>query len=176
MERPTMTAHTDALVEDYLRRLDAAASTLPADRRAELVSEIRDHLQEGLRDSGADDEVSVRNLLERLGAPEAIVAEAADSPAVNDLAVPSPETNGSAVISLVLGALWLLGIGSVLALVYGYRARREIKNSEPRQRGAGLATAGIVLGWVGIALLLVMIAGALGLVAESSSPIPVPTR
>ena len=82
MERSTMTAHTDALVEDYLRRLDAAASTLPADRRAELVSEIRDHLQEGRRTSGADDEVSVRNLLERLGAPEAIVAEAADSPAV----------------------------------------------------------------------------------------------
>ena len=171
-----MTAHTDALVEDYLRRLDAAASTLPADRRAELVSEIRDHLQEGLRNSGADDEVSVRNLLERLGAPEAIVAEAADSPAVNDLAVPSPETNGSAVISLVLGALWLLGIGSVLALVYGYRARREIKNSEPRQRGAGLATAGIVLGWVGMALLLVMIAGALTLVAESPAAMPVPTR
>ena len=80
------------------------------------------------------------------------------------------------MISLVLGALWLLGIGSVLALVYGYRARREIKNSEPHQRGAGLATAGIVLGWVGIALLLVMIAGALGLVADSPGPVPVPTR
>ena len=69
-----------------------------------------------------------------------------------------------------------MGIGSVLALVYGYRARREIKNSEPLQRGAGLATAGIVLGWVGMALLLVMIAGALTLVAESPAPMPVPTR
>ena len=174
MERSTMTAHTDALVEDYLRRLDAAASTLPADRRAELVSEIRDHLQEGLRISGADDEVSVRNLLERLGAPEEIVTEAAGPPPVNNLPVRPLETNSSAVVSLVLGALWLVGIGSVLALVFGYRARRELQSSEPRQGGAALATAGIVLGWVGIAVLLVVVVGASPLIAGSSGPVPVP--
>jgi hypothetical protein len=44
-----MTVHTDPLVDDYLRRLDAAASALPADRRDGLVSEIRDHLQEAHR-------------------------------------------------------------------------------------------------------------------------------
>jgi uncharacterized protein DUF4190/HAAS domain-containing protein len=170
----TMNAHTDALVEDYLRRLDAAAARLPSDRRTELVSEIREHLQEGLRQSATDDEVSVRNLLERLGPPEEIVTEAADSMPPS-LAAPSPGTNNAAVVSVVLGALWLMGIGSLLALVFGYRARRQIKSSEPRQAGAGLATAGIVLGWVGIALLLVIAAGALGLVA-SSPPMPVPTR
>jgi hypothetical protein len=169
-----MNAHTDALVEDYLRRLDAAAASLPLDRRAELVSEIREHLQEGLRQSATDDELSVRNLLERLGPPEEIVTEAVDSMPPS-LAVPSPETNNAAVVSIVLGALWLMGIGSVLALVFGYRARRQIKSSDPRQTGAGLATAGIVLGWVGIALLLVLAAGALGLVA-SSPPVPVPPR
>jgi uncharacterized membrane protein len=117
-----MNGHTDTLVEDYLRRLDVAASRLPTDRRTELVSEIRDHLHEGLRQSGTDDEVSVRNLLERLGAPEEIVAEAADSPPANELPVRPLQTNTSAVVSLVLGALWLLGIGSVLALVFGARA------------------------------------------------------
>src|SRR6266576_4664591 len=44
-----MTVTTDPLADEYLRRLDAAASALPAHRRQELVSEIRDHLQEGLR-------------------------------------------------------------------------------------------------------------------------------
>jgi hypothetical protein len=170
----TMSAHTDALVEDYLRRLDAAAARLPSDRRTELVSEIREHLQEGLRQSPTDDEVSVRNLLERLGPPEEIVTEAADSTPPG-LAAPAPVTNNAAVVSVVLGALWLLGIGSVLALVFGYRARRQIKSSEPRQTGAGLATAGIVLGWVGIALLLVIAAGALPLIA-GSPPMPVPSR
>jgi Domain of unknown function (DUF4190) len=169
----TMNAGTDALVEDYLRRLDAAASTLPPDRRAELVSEIREHLQEGLRHAGAADEVSVRNLLERLGPPEEIVAEAADPAPPASAPVSAPETNSSAVASVVLGALWLLGIGSVLALIFGYRGRREIKSSQPHQTGAGLATVGIVLGWVGIALLLVVAAGALGLVADSRPPVPV---
>jgi hypothetical protein len=169
-----MNAHADTLVEDYLRRLDAAASRLSTDRRTELVSEIRDHLQEGLRQSGTNDEVSVRNLLERLGPPEEIITEAADPPPVNDLPVRPLETNSSAVVSLVLGALWLLGIGSVLALVFGYRARRELESSEPRQGGAALATAGIVLGWVGIAVLLVVVVGASPLIAGSSGPVPVP--
>jgi hypothetical protein len=44
-----MNVTTDPLADDYLRRLDAAASALPAHRREELVSEIRDHLQEALR-------------------------------------------------------------------------------------------------------------------------------
>jgi Domain of unknown function (DUF4190) len=171
----TMDARTDAMVEDYLRRLDAAASTLPPDRRAELVSEIRDHLQEGVRQSGTNDEASVRNLLERLGPPEDIVTEAAGPMSPAHRSVPA-EMNRSAVASLVLGALWLAGIGSVLALVFGYRARREIKNSGRSQSGGGvLATVGIVLGWVGVALLLVLAVGALGLMVGSpSSPVPVP--
>jgi hypothetical protein len=169
----TMNAHTDALVEDYLRRLDTAASSLPPDRRAELVTEIREHIQEGLRHTGATDEVAVRNLLERLGPPEEIVAEASDPSLLPTVPVSAAETNSSAVASVVLGALWLLGIGSVLALIFGYRARRQIKSSQPNQGGAGLATAGIVLGWVGIALLLGLAAGALGLVVQSSPPVPV---
>ena len=170
------TVETDALVEDYLRRLDAAASTLPPDRRAELVSEIRDHLQEGMRQSATNDEVSVRNLLERLGPPEDIVTEAAGPMAPVHRAVPAPEMNRSAVASLVLGALWLAGIGSVLALVFGYRARRQIKISEPSQPGGVLATVGIVLGWVGIALLLILAVGALGLIVGSpSAPAPAPS-
>jgi len=41
---------TDRLVDDYLRRLDAAASALPAHRREELISEIRDHLERFVSD------------------------------------------------------------------------------------------------------------------------------
>ena len=58
-----MNVHTDPLVDDYLRRLDAAASTLPADQRDELVSEIRDHLEEALRQTPAGDQAAVRNAL-----------------------------------------------------------------------------------------------------------------
>jgi preprotein translocase subunit SecG len=36
----------------------------------------------------------------------------------------------------------------IMALVFGYRARREIAASMGGQSGTGMATAGIVLGWV----------------------------
>ena len=60
-------------------------------------------------------------------------------------------TNGMAVASLVLGILWLYWIGSVLALVFGYVAKRQIR--ERGEAGSGMATAGIVLGWVGVGIL-----------------------
>ncbi len=58
--------------------------------------------------------------------------------------------NGMALTSMILGILWLYWIGSILALVFGYRARREIRDSNGSQSGDGMATAGIVLGWVGV--------------------------
>ena len=175
-----MNVHTDPQVDDYLRRLDAAASALPAHRREELISEIRDHLQEALRQTPASDETAVRNALERLGPPEEIVAAAADSAPSDQLVAPFRETNGSAIVAVVLGVLWFAGIGSVLALVFGYRARREIKSSGGSQKGSGLATAGIILGWIGIAVLAAGVAAglAVALVAAGSSggaPVPVST-
>jgi hypothetical protein len=71
----------DELVVDYLRRLDAASALLPADRRAELVDEIRAHIEAALAEAGSRDETAVRNVLERLGDPTAIAAEAGLEPA-----------------------------------------------------------------------------------------------
>jgi len=76
-----------------------------------------------------------------------------------DAAIPPPPpppgytsgTNGYAVASLVLGIVWLWPVGAVLAVIFGYKARREIDQSGGRQSGRGMAVAGIVLGWIGIA-------------------------
>lgn len=57
-------------------------------------------------------------------------------------------TNGLAIASLVLGILWLWGVGSVLAVVFGHVGQRQIR--ERGQGGKGLATAGLVLGYLGI--------------------------
>jgi uncharacterized membrane protein len=171
-----MNVHTDPLVDDYLRRLDAAASALPAHRRDELITEIRDHLQEALRQAPAGDEAAVRNVLERLGPPEEIVAAATDPAPPDQLVAPYRETNGSAIVSVLLGVLWFAGIGSVLALIFGYRARREIKSSAGTQKGSGLATTGIILGWIGVAILAAGVAAgvAIAVAASASSGTPVP--
>jgi hypothetical protein len=64
-------------------------------------------------------------------------------------------TNGLAIAAMVLGIVWVYWVGSILALIFGYIARRQIKQRS--QNGDGMAIAGIVLGWVGIASLIVII-------------------
>jgi hypothetical protein len=71
--------------------------------------------------------------------------------------VAAPSTNGMAVASLVLGILWIYWIGSVLALIFGYIARQQIADSGGTQGGRGMATAGIVLGWVGVGFLVLFL-------------------
>ncbi|MDQ3304810.1 MAG: DUF4190 domain-containing protein [Actinomycetota bacterium] len=82
---------------------------------------------------------------------------------------PPRPNNGMAIASMVLGILWINGIGSILALVFGYIAKRQI--AERNEQGAGFATAGIVLGWVGIGalVLVVIIAIIVGLSDSSTS-------
>jgi hypothetical protein len=63
-----------------------------------------------------------------------------------------------AIASLVMGLLWMYWIGSILAICLGYAARREIRNNAGRIEGQGMATAGIVLGWIGIGMLALVIA------------------
>jgi len=73
----------------------------------------------------------------------------------------SPGTNGFAIASMVLGIVWVWWIGSVLALVFGYVAKSQIRQTG--QSGSGMATAGIVLGWIGVGfLLLTIVLGASG--------------
>ena len=62
--------------------------------------------------------------------------------------VPPQRTNGMAIASMVLGILWLYWVGSILALVFGYIAKNQIR--ERGEAGDGMATAGIVLGWIGV--------------------------
>jgi hypothetical protein len=149
--------HADPLVDDYLPRLDAAASALPAHRREELVAQIRGHLQEALPQTAAGDKAAVRTVLERLGTPEEIAAAAADPPPPGQPAAAFSQVNGLAIASLLLALLWFAGIGAVLALIFGYRARSQIKKSAGTQTGSGLATAGIILGWIGITLPVVIL-------------------
>jgi Domain of unknown function (DUF4190) len=65
--------------------------------------------------------------------------------------VPAPRTNGFAIASLVCSLLWIFGLSGVLAIVFGFIARSQIKRSGDGQRGNGLALAGIIIGFVGLA-------------------------
>jgi hypothetical protein len=56
---------------------------------------------------------------------------------------------GDAIVALVTGLLPSCGVGALAALFFGYRGRRRLDAAGARD-GRGMATAGIVLGWLGI--------------------------
>ena len=70
-----------------------------------------------------------------------------------------PSTNGLAIASLVLGVVgWIpCGAGSIVAIVLGFVARSQIRASQGRQGGDGLALAGIILGFLAVALWIALL-------------------
>lgn len=77
---------------------------------------------------------------------------------------PPPKTHPLAITSLVLGIVALLFFPAgvlfgVPAAYFGHRAQSQIQQSSGELGGAGLATAGLVLGYIGTLL------GAIALVA-----------
>ncbi len=84
-------------------------------------------------------------------------------PAYAQAAPQTAKTNGFAIASLVLGILWLYWVGSILALVFGYIAKRRIDASGGMETGRGMAIAGIVLGWIGVAILVILLIAGIGI-------------
>lgn len=62
----------------------------------------------------------------------------------------APVKSGLAIASLVLSILWLGGVGSILAVIFGIIALSQIRSSQGRKTGSGLAVAGLIIGGLGI--------------------------
>jgi hypothetical protein len=70
---------------------------------------------------------------------------------------PAPPTNGLAIAALVCGVGgFVIGLSFIPAIICGHLARAQIRRTG--EQGAGLALAGLILGYVGIALFIVLIA------------------
>lgn len=69
--------------------------------------------------------------------------------------LPRP-TNGFSIAALVCGIVGACTPLSILGLIFGMIAKRQIQ--ERGEQGEGMATAGIVLGWIGVASILFWIA------------------
>src|SRR5690348_14240469 len=116
-----VTAH-DALVDNYLRAVGQALAGLPAYRRDELLQDLREHIAAGRAELGEDEtEAEVRSLLDQLGDPADVAAEAqVDAP----FAPPAPSTPmqlqpskrvGAAVwVLIALGLCAMLCVGALL--------------------------------------------------------------
>jgi hypothetical protein len=70
----------DKLVRRYLMQLDAALQGVEAPRRQEILAEVHEHIDEQRTGLDPDDTASVRTLLDKVGDPAAIAAEAGAPP------------------------------------------------------------------------------------------------
>ena len=79
-----------------------------------------------------------------------------------------PRTSSMAIVALALGVISFLGlffIAGVGAIATGHIARREIRSSGGQVTGEGLATAGLVLGYINVIL------SVLGMIAVCLLPV-----
>ena len=110
-----MDASADRLVDEYLDRLEFELADLPRARRRELVDEIAEHIAEA-RAGGAESEAEVRTLLDRLGDPAEIAAEARGREA--GPTAPPAKSGGT----LEVFALILLLVGGIIVPLLGWVA------------------------------------------------------
>jgi uncharacterized membrane protein len=83
------------------------------------------------------------------------------TPAMTTLASQVPETNGLAIASLACGlGQFVVGpLATIPAIIFGHVARRQIRRTG--QQGAGLALAGLTLGWVAVILAIALVVAAM---------------
>jgi uncharacterized membrane protein len=122
-----VTAH-DALVDNYLRAVGQALAGLPAYRRDELLEDLREHIAAGRAELGDDEtEAEVRSLLDQLGDPADVAAEAQiDAPFAGPFAASTPPMQlqpskrvGAAVwVLIALGLCAMLCVGALLVGVF----------------------------------------------------------
>ena len=66
----------DAILNQYFRRLEQALSGLAAERRAQIVEDLRTHVDECLRAEFDHSDATVLAILDRVGDPDEIAREA----------------------------------------------------------------------------------------------------
>ncbi|HEV2254890.1 MAG TPA: hypothetical protein VGS06_17030, partial [Streptosporangiaceae bacterium] len=112
----------DAIVNDYFARLRRALAPLPRSRRGQLLEDLREHVALARASLGEETELSVREIIEHLGTPNDIAAEALAQdgrPRGRWRPRPSPLTRRKALV--LATAAMLAGGGTFAALSAGGR-------------------------------------------------------
>jgi uncharacterized membrane protein len=111
-----MSTTPDKLVERYLKHLDDELDDLPHARQSEIVGEIAGHIAEARATLEQETEADVRNILEGLGDPAEIAADARER-----FEVPEPAASPSFKPGAVeIGALIMLLVGGLVLPLLGW--------------------------------------------------------
>ena len=111
-----MSTTPDKLVERYLKHLEVELDDLPRDRRREIVDDIAGHIAEVRAGLQHETEADVRNILEGLGDPAEIAADARERFDVQPAPTGPPYKPGW----IEIGALVLLLVGGLIVPIFGW--------------------------------------------------------
>jgi type IV pilus assembly protein PilA len=75
---------------------------------------------------------------------------------------PQP-TDGKAIASLILGFFFFFLPAAIVAVILGHLSLSEIRKSTGRLKGEGLAIGGLVLGYMGLAVIPILIIAAIAI-------------
>ena len=107
-----MTApHADQLIDGYLARLSAAAGDLPKSARQELTDDMRSHIAEARAREPQETDATILNILDRLGEPAVVVADARERPGIRP---PQPYRPGLLEVAAVILVPFLWPVGVML--------------------------------------------------------------
>jgi hypothetical protein len=70
-------------------------------------------------------------------------------------ALPNSNLALVSMIAGIVGFTFIPILGGIVALITGYMARKETRAVPPAFSGDGMATAGIIMGWIQVGLLVV---------------------
>lgn len=101
--------------------------------------------------SGCGNNVAAGEKVCRVCGKEAPAPAAITPPAETPALSAPPETSGKAIVSLVCGLFLFAFPMSILAIIFGHISLSEIRKSAGRLKGEGMAIAGLVLGYLGLA-------------------------
>ncbi len=73
------------------------------------------------------------------------------------------QTSGKAIASLILGFFFFVFPAAIMAVVFGHLSHSEIQRSAGRLKGQGIALAGLILGYLGIAFVPFLIIAAIAI-------------
>jgi uncharacterized membrane protein len=164
----------DKLVRRYLAQLDTALQGVDASRRQEILADVHEHIEQGRDGLETDDPADVLTLLDRVGDPAAIAAEAGAPSAGSRrwdawapwLIIFGPVASGlgwiAGIVILWTSPAWsqrdkliatIVSPAGLIALFFGLVAALSAAAGCPGHASAGCATRGVTLP-LGAAILL----------------------
>ena len=137
-------------VGEYLRRLQRSMGDLPAERRDEILAEIEEHISGAPGGEPRATDADVRNVLERVGDPEDIAADARERFGIKP--AKRSWTDPAAIILLLVGGFTIVGwfVGVVLLWISDAWNTRDkiigtliVPGGLAGSLGVGLASSGV---------------------------------